>query len=250
MSGSLEHAAGSCVGATSFTTTHWSVVLAARGTGTSESAVALETLCRTYWYPLYVYVRRRGYAPHDAQDLTQSFFARLLEKDYLRSVDPTKGKFRSFLLAALGHFLANEWRDAHAQKRGGKVNFISLDDDSAEQRYMQVPSNGLSPEKLFEQQYAITLLDQVLSKLCEEFTADGKGHLFEELKVFLTGENRAASYGALALKLDTTEPALKMAVNRLRSRYRELLRTEIAKTVAGPEEVEEELRALCAILRG
>src|SRR5215475_6780510 len=145
-----------------FATTHWSVVLAAGSESSTQNAEALEKLCRTYWYPLYVFVRRRGYAAHDAQDLTQSFFARLLHKQYLNAVDRTKGRFRSFLLGALEHFLANEWRNAHAQKRGGRVTFLSLDGNDAEEKYLQVPSTGLSPEKVYEQQWAATLLEQVL----------------------------------------------------------------------------------------
>ncbi len=207
-------------------------------------------LCRTYWYPLYVYVRRKGYNVHDAQDLTQEFFARLLGKDYLRAVDRTKGKFRSFLLAALEHFLANEWRNARAQKRGGQFSFISLDDTAAEQQYLQVSASNLSPEKLFEQQWATTLLEQVLVRLREEFVGASKEALFEELKVYLTGEKRAVSYAELALKLGTTDGALKMAVSRMRQRYGELLRAEIRNTVSSPEAVDEELRALFAALSG
>src|SRR5262249_34329686 len=161
---------------------HWSVVLAAGQKHTSECSAALEALCRRYWPPLYSYVRRRGYNPHDAQDLTQGFFARLLEKDYLSAVDRSKGKFRSFLLAALEHFLANEWRRTQAQKRGGLATFISLDDTSAEQQYVQAQSQALSAEKLFEQQWATTLLGAVLKRLRDEFMAAGKAPLFEEIK--------------------------------------------------------------------
>jgi DNA-directed RNA polymerase specialized sigma24 family protein len=238
--------AGALVGSGNFTSTHWSVVLAAGQESAAQPNDALERLCRTYWYPLYAFVRRRGYQAHEAEDLTQSFFARLLDKNYLKSVDRTKGKFRSFLLAALEHFLANEWRNAHAQKRGGNFAFISLNDTSAEQQYLQVPAAGLSPEKLFEQQWATALLAQVLARLRAEFVAAGKTALFEEVKVFLTGEKRAVSYAELADKLATTEAALKMAVSRMKHRYGELLRAEIADTVSGPQEVEQELRALFA----
>src|SRR5947209_2081550 len=155
-------------GAAQFLTTHWSVVTLAGGDSSMAAAQALEKLCRAYWYPLYVFVRRRGYDVHEAQDLTQSFFARLLEKDYLRAVDRKKGKFRSFLLAALEHFLANEWRRAHAQKRGGGATLISMDDESAEQQYLQIPSRGVSPEELFARQWAMTLLEQVLANLRRE----------------------------------------------------------------------------------
>jgi DNA-directed RNA polymerase specialized sigma24 family protein len=193
-------------------------------------------------------VRRRGYAVHEAQDLIQEFFARLLATDFLQGVDRSKGKFRSFLLAALEHFLAKEWRRANAQKRGGKFTFVSLDDGSAETQFLQVPSSNLPAEKLYEQQWALTLLDQVVTRLRNEQVAAGKGEQFEQLKIFLTGEKRAVAYADLALKLNTTEAALKMAVSRMKKRYGELLREEIAQTVAGPEEVEEELRAIIAAL--
>ncbi len=231
-----------------FTTTHWSVVLAAVQSETPQSALALEVLCRTYWHPLYSYVRRRGYPEHDAQDLTQEFFARLLEKEYLRSVDRSKGKFRSFLLAAMEHFLAKEWRRANAQKRGGGLNFLPLDSPSAESGPLQIAAPGLSPEDFYDQQWAITLLEQAVGRLRQEYGAAGKGELFEELKTYLTGERREGYYAELATRLGTTVPALKMAVSRMRQRYGELLRAEIASTVAGPEEVEEELRALFAAL--
>jgi RNA polymerase sigma factor (sigma-70 family) len=231
-----------------FTMTHWSVVLAAQQGDSPAADGALESLCRAYWYPLYVFVRRRGYQPHDAEDLTQEFFARLLQQDYLRSVDRNKGKFRSFLLAALQHFLANEWRRAHAEKRGGNVSFISMDGDSTEMYYLQIPASDLPPEAVFEQQWATTVLEQVLARLRQEFIASGKETLFDELKIFLTGEKRATSYGELAAKLETTEAALKMSVSRMRHRYGELLRSEIAQTVSGPEQVEEELRSLLAAI--
>lgn len=232
-----------------FTATHWSVVLSAATGSTTKSFEALEALCKTYWYPLYTFIRRKGYAPHDAQDLTQSFFERVLEKDYLKAVDPKKGKFRSFLLASLDHFLANEWRRTQAQKRGGGAAIVSLD-DTAEQKYLQIAASDLSPERLFEQQWATTLLEQVVVRLRDEFIASGRWQTFEELKAFLTGEKKAVSYGELAKKLTTTEGALKMTVSRMRQRYGELLRLEIANTVSSPAEVEEELRALLAALSG
>jgi len=231
-----------------FLTTHWSVVLTA-GQGASAGAdAALEKLCGVYWWPLYAFVRRRGHGEHDAQDLTQEFFTRLLAKDFLRAVDRSKGKFRSFLLAALEHFLAKEWRRANAQKRGGKFNFVSINHDSAEQPYLQVPASNLSPEQFYEQQWATTLLNQTLGRLRDEFIASGKGAMFEDLKIFLTGEKQATSYAELAVKLGTTEAALKMAVSRMRQRYGELLRAEIANTVSCPEEIDGELRALFGAL--
>ena len=231
-----------------FSTTHWTMVLAAREASSPQASEALEKLCRAYWWPLYAFVRRRGFDSHEAQDLTQEFFARLLEKNWLDSVDRTKGKFRSFLLAALEHFLAKEWRRTQAQKRGGQFAFLSLDEEGAEQQYLQVGAAGLTPEQLFEQQWATALLDQVLSNLREEFATAGKSALFEEVKIFLTGEKRAVSYAELATKLNTTEAALKMAVSRMRHRYGELLRAQIANTVARSEEIDEELRALMAAL--
>jgi RNA polymerase sigma-70 factor (ECF subfamily) len=219
-------------------------VLAAGKGGSSEADIALEKLCHTYWHPLYIFVRRRGYEPHDAQDLTQEFFARLLQKNYLHAVDRTKGKFRSFLLAALEHFLANEWRNAHAQKRGGQVNFFSLDDDSAEQQFLQVASAGLSPEQHYQREWATTLLERALGRLRADFVESGKLLQFDELKIYLTGEKGGTSYAALAPKLGMTEAGLKMAVHRMRQRYGELLREEIANTVSSPAEVEQELGAL------
>jgi len=220
--------------------------MAASQQDASVSTTALETLCRTYWYPLYAYIRRRGYEAADSQDLTQEFFARLLSKEYLRAVDRRKGKFRSFLLAALEHFLANEWRRSNTQKRGGQFTFVPLEHDSAEQQYLQVPVVNRSPEQVYDQQWAITLLNHAVAKLRNEFVVEGKGPAFDELKIFLTGEKHSASYAELAVILNTTPAALKMAISRMRQRYGELLRGEIANTVSAPEEVDEELRALFA----
>jgi RNA polymerase sigma factor (sigma-70 family) len=231
-----------------FLTTHWSVVLAAKQEASAEADAALERLCKAYWWPLYAFVRRRGYEAHDAQDLTQEFFARLLAKDFLRPVDRSKGKFRSFLLAAMEHFLAKEWRRANAQKRGGQFTFVSINDETAEQPYLQLRSPDHLPERIFEQQWATTLLNQVTTRLREEFVESGKEELFEAIKVFLTGEKQAATYAELAAKLGTTEAALKMALSRMRQRYGELLRAEIAATVSSPGEVDAELHALFAAL--
>jgi len=227
-----------------FTTTRWSMVLTAGGAASLETDTALEQLCRTYWYPLYAFVRRRGYEVFDAQDLTQDFFARLLEKRFLVAVDRSKGKFRSFLLTALEHFLAQEWRRSRTQKRGGRFTFASLDDGSAETQYQQIPGGTLAPDRLYEQQWALTLLEQVLKKLRAEFVAGGAGADFEELKGFLAGERQAGGYAALAVRLNTTQGAVKMTISRMRRRYGELLRAEIARTVSGPDEIEAELRGL------
>src|SRR5262249_32759506 len=198
----------------------------------ADASQALEQLCRTYWPPLYAFVRRRGYELHQAQDLTQEFFARLLEKNYLGAADRARGKFRTFLLTALEHFLANEWRDAHAQKRGGHLAFLSFDDPVAEEQLLQASSAELSAERLYEKSWAMTLLEQALNTLQRECTIAGKGAWFDELKIFLSGEKRNFSYADLAAKLGTTEGALKTAVTRLRQRYAGLLREEDARTVA------------------
>jgi RNA polymerase sigma factor (sigma-70 family) len=235
-------------GGAGFAATRWSVVLAARNRAADpEGYSALEALCQAYWKPLYAYVRRRGNSPHDAEDLTQAFFARLLEKDYLRAVDRSKGKFRSFLLKALEHFLANEWRNARCQKRGGHCQFVSID-ELTEQALAQPGSAGVSPEQFFEQQWATTLLGSVLGKLQQEFAHAGKAELFQRIKCFLTGEKGVSLYAELATDLGMTEAALKMTVSRTRRRYLEVLRDEIRQTVSRPEEVEEELRALRSVL--
>jgi RNA polymerase sigma-70 factor (ECF subfamily) len=216
------------------------MVLAAGRGESPQAARALDELCRIYWYPLYAYVRRCGHEAREAEDLTQEFFARLLAKNYLADVQREKGKFRSFLLASLKHFLANEWDRARAQKRGGQHTHLSL--DTAETRYRAEPTDELSADKLLDRQWAIALLDQVLNRLGAE--TDAKQ--FDALKPFLTADKDAIPYGEVAGKLGTTEGAVKVAVHRLRKRYRQLLREEIAHTVAGPAEVEEEIRHLFA----
>lgn len=227
-----------------FVTTHWSVVLSAREPGSPQSAAALETLCRTYWYPLYAYLRRQGRTPHDAQDLTQGFFARLLQKDYLQAAAREKGKFRTFLLVALKRFLANEWDRAHAQKRGGFAPVVPIDQEFAESRLAADPSPNVQPDVLFDRQWALTLLERALSQLRDEYVASGRAQLFEYLQTCLARDESALPYAQIAARLNLTEPAVKMAVHRLRARCREILRAEIAHTVATPEEVEEEIRHL------
>jgi RNA polymerase sigma-70 factor (ECF subfamily) len=248
MNSSAVHLSNSLENRPAFTTTRWSVVLSAQNKDSPDADRALEALCRAYWYPLYAFVRRRGFEVPDAQDLTQEFFARLLENDFLRSVDRTKGRFRSFLLAALEHFLANEWRRTRTRKRGGRFAFISLETETAEDRHLQLPSSTLSPDEDFDQQWAMVLLQRVLTSMQQEFEAAGKGLLFEEIKVFLTGEKSTATYAELAARLGMSEGALKMTVSRLRRRYREYLRTEIGQTVGCAEDVDDELRALFAAL--
>jgi RNA polymerase sigma-70 factor (ECF subfamily) len=230
-----------------FATTHWSLVLAARDRAEPGADNALAALCSLYWYPLYAYVRRRGHGADDAHDLTQEFFARLLAKDFLAGVDRGKGTFRSFLLAACTHFLANERDSARAKKRGGGRPVLSLDAADAESRYRAEAAGGLTPEQLFERRWALALLGEVMVRLRADYEAKGKGRLFDRLRGFLVGE-KGAGYRGAADELGLSEGAVKVAVHRLRGRYRELLREEIGRTVATPEEIEEEIRGLFAAL--
>jgi RNA polymerase sigma-70 factor (ECF subfamily) len=232
-----------------FTTTHWSVVLAAGHRASQQSRRALATLCETYWFPLYAYVRRTGYASHDAEELTQGFFTQLIEKEYLKDVDRQRGKFRSFLLAAMKHYLSKERERARAQKRGGGRVPISLDFRDAEHRYKLEPADELTPERVYERRWALTLLDHVLERLQHDFAETGKLNVFERLKEYLTGKQGLPPYHKVAEELAMTEGAVKVAVHRLRRRYRELLKEEIAQTVAEPDEVDEELRELFAAVR-
>jgi len=206
-------------------------------------------LCQAYWYPLYAYVRRKGYLASDAQDLTQEFFARLLAGNYVAGADQRKGKFRSFLLGCLEHFLAKQWRRAHAQKRGGGQPAFSLDEIDAESRYLLEPAEELTAEAIFDRRWAETLLDQAMGRLREECRAQAKGLLFEKVEPFLCDDGSAESYAEIRASLGMGESALKMAVHRMRRRYGELVRSEIAQTVSAPQAVEEELRYLFAILR-
>jgi len=231
-----------------FATTHWSVVLAAGEKNTPESAAALERLCATYWYPLYAYVRHRGHSPEDSEDLTQEFFCRLLKGNYLAQVDPRKGKFRSFLLAAMNHFLANEWHRSQSLKRGGAMTFLPLDAFQAEERYQGERFGSRSPEEIYERTWTLALLERALTRLGEETAAAGRATRFEELKPVLIGEWPDLSYSEMAGRLGTSEAALKMTAQRLRRRYAELVREEIAQTVPEPREVCEELRHLRAVL--
>jgi RNA polymerase sigma-70 factor (ECF subfamily) len=232
-----------------FATTHWSLVLAAGQGGPAYAAEALATLCANYWYPLYAHVRRRGLDPDQARDLVQEFFARLLEKHFLQSADQRRGRFRSFLLAALDHFLSKEWRRAQAQKRGGGHTLLSLDFQGGEQRYLREPSHELTAERVYERQWALTLIERVLAALRDEFAQNGKLAQFDALKAYLGGGERTVPYRELGGTLGMSEGAVKVAVHRLRQRCRELVRAEIAETVAGPEELDQELRDLFAAVR-
>jgi RNA polymerase sigma-70 factor (ECF subfamily) len=233
-----------------FTTTHWSVVLAAGQQDSPQASEALETLCRAYWYPLYLYVRRRGYGPEDAQDLTQDFFARFLEKGSFNLADPSRGRFRTFLLKSLQHFLADDWKRAHRAKRGGGTVELPLDGVVAEARYAAELTDTRSPERAYEQRWALTLLEQVLGRLREDYARVGKARLFEALQDFLWGPDGSVSYAALAQDLATTEGALRVAVHRLREHYRDRLRAEVAHTVSNPGEVDAELRYLIGVISG
>jgi RNA polymerase sigma factor (sigma-70 family) len=231
-----------------FVTTHWSLVLAAADADDARGREALAKLCRVYWYPLYAFVRRQGHDSHDAQDLTQEFFTRLLEKDYLGDVDRAKGKFRSFLLAALKHFLSKEWARAKTLKRGGGCTLVPLDALVAEDRYRREPQDDATPERLFERRWALTLLDQVLTRLGQEYETAGKRAVFEQLQGCLAGDRSSLPYAELAARLDMSEGAVKVAVYRLRQRYRGVLREEIAQTVADAAEIDDEIRQLFSIL--
>ncbi|MGH7992087.1 MAG: RNA polymerase sigma factor, partial [Limisphaerales bacterium] len=202
----------------------------------------------TYWYPLYAYVRRRGHSPEDAQDSTQAFFALLLERNWVGQADQQKGRFRSFLLSAMNHFLADEWDKARAQKRGGGLAPLPLEFDVAETRYSHEPADNVTPEHSYERRWALTLLDTVLHRLQSEYEQEGRGELFAVLHPCLVGERSSQPYAELAPKLGVSEGTVKSAVHRLRQRYRQLLRDEIAQTVAEPGEVDEELRHLFAVL--
>lgn len=230
-----------------FATTHWSVVLKAGDSRGDEHARALDALCQGYWYPLYAYVRRLGHSPHDAQDLTQGFFAYLLEKRLLTKADPESGRFRSFLLGSLKNFMANEWRRQSAEKRGASQT-ISFDAQDAEDRYAVEPVDESNPQSLYEQAWAVAVLDQAMTLLEAEYGSTGKQTLFVQLSPCLQGDRTASTYAELGATLAMSEGAVKVAVHRLRQRYRELLRASVANTVADPLEVDGELRHLMEVL--
>jgi len=229
-----------------FLTTRWSVVLRAKDCAASESSSALETLCRDYWYPLYAYVRRAGHSPPDAQDLTQEFFARLLAKEWLLAVQPERGRFRTFLIITMKRFLANEWHRSMTQKRGGAQTHVPLDATDAEQRYACEPA--LAADEIYERRWAMTLLDQTLGALGAEFTAAGRAHDFEYLKCWLTAGRGEIPYAQLALQMQVSEGAARVAVHRLRKRFRELFRQQVQHTLADGEDVEAEMRHLVSVL--
>ena len=236
-----------------FATTRWSLVLQAKDRPSPDASEALADLCRAYWYPIYAMIRRRSRDGHEAQDLTQEFFARLLEKDFLDDADPARGRFRAFLLAAVKHFLSNEWDKEHAAKRGGghriqSLDVQSFDWDSGESRFLTEPSHELTSDRLFERQWAIALLDRVLKRLRDDYLKLNKMTEFDALTPFLSRDRDGANYGEAAQRLNSSESTVRVAAHRLRKRYRELLREEIAHTVSTAEEVEDELQYLFVVL--
>ena len=239
---------GPAAGPHQFATTRWTLVAAAGKTATPEARTALAELCRLYWYPLYAFVRRRGYDADEALDLTQGFFTRLIEKNDLADAKQDRGRFRSWLLASVKHFLANEWDRATAQKRGGgrAVYSLDIDPDDAERRYRHEPSHTLTAERVFDRRWALTMLEQALAALKTECEAEGKSALFEALRPSLTADAQDESYQAVADRLGSTQGAVKIAAHRLRRRYREVLREQIAQTVRRPEDIDDEIRDLFA----
>lgn len=236
-----------------FDSTRWSIVVAAQSRHTPAGEAALAELCARYWRPLYSYVRRSGYSVEDSQDLTQAYFTRLLEKNFLDQVDAGRGRFRSFLLASLKHFLANEWDHNNALKRGGRIDFVSMEDiTGAEEIYArQILAAQITPEQIYERNWGITLLNRATARLAAEFTAAHKTEIFEALKAFLSGDNAAANYAQVAQSLGMSEGAVRVAVHRLRDRFRAIVRTEIAQTIpnpADPRSIDEELHYLLTVL--
>jgi RNA polymerase sigma-70 factor (ECF subfamily) len=231
-----------------FPKTHWSEVLSASDPSSTRGAEALEKLCRTYWYPLYVFVRRRGKSAADAQDLTQEFFARLLARHWLERADQAQGRFRTFLLHALERFLANEWDKLRALKRGGGQKLVPLQFETGETRYSAEPADLRTPEQVFERRWALALLGEVMKRLEAEYQQEGKTELFAALQPCLVGDRETLPYAELARQLDQNEGTVRVAVHRLRQRYRELLRAEIAHTVASADEVDAEMHHLFKVL--
>jgi len=229
-----------------FPSTHWSVVLSAGKVDWQDARNALNQLCQSYWYPVYAYIRRRVPNLHESQDLTQEFFTHLIEKSTISAADRHKGRFRTFLLTALKSFLANQWQKGQAQKRGGGQTVLSLDFPSGDARFLAGPTTEATPDWLFDREWAISLLDDVVGRLHDEYARQGKQHIFDSLKGTITAQERQRPYSQVAHELGISENAAQVAAHRLRRRYRELLRQEIAKTVAEPADIDDEIRSLIA----
>ena len=240
MVGSQAHAA--------FQTTSWSLVAAAASAPTADSRAALARLCEIYWSPVYAFIRRRGYDRDEAQDLSQAFFALLLEKGYVGDADRQRGKFRTFLQTAIKHYLANEWDRAHALKRGGYQTPLSIERMEVETWYAPEATELRTPETAFQRRWALALLEHTMARLREEYAAAKQGIRFEKLSLFLNGDTHGVSYETLAAELGVSPGAIRVAVHRLRRRFRESLRNEIAATVCGPDEIDEEIRFLISTL--
>jgi len=236
-------------GLAQFATTHWSVVLHAGQDDSSQALAAIEKLARAYWYPLYAYVRRKGHDAHTAEDLTQEFFARVINRHSFARVDRTKGRFRSWLLGAMNHFLAHEWEKARAQKRGGGAAALPLDEAQANERYQRHLAVECAPEKLFDHQWALTILERAATRLRAGYVAEGRPEIYDRLKAFVSGEGAASSYAAVALQLGLSESAVKSAIHRMRQRFQELVREEVAQTVCSPGDLDDELRYLLEVIR-
>jgi RNA polymerase sigma factor (sigma-70 family) len=251
MAASDQNDSRSCVDSAQwFATTHWSVVLQAGSSGSTQANRALEELCRTYWLPLYTFVRRQGYGPHDAQDLTQGFFVRLLRNDSFSAVAPHKGRFRTFLLASLKHFLSDARDYERAEKRGGGRSLVHIDEAEAEKCYLQMPVVDPEPEKTFDRRWALTVLERAVERLKEEYLTSGRAQIFEALRVFLSSEAVPGQYDELAPRLGMSANAAGVAVHRLRQRYRECIRLELAQTVASPQDLDGEIDYLLSVLSG
>jgi RNA polymerase sigma-70 factor (ECF subfamily) len=233
-----------------FGRTQWSQVLLAADPAAEGFATALQGLCQTYWYPLYAFVRRSGHSPQDAEDLTQAFFARLLDKNYLAAADRERGRFRTFLLVALKRFLANEWERQHALKRGGFSTVVTIDQELAETRYGGDLAHHEQPDVLLEKQWAMALIGEVMGRLQAEYVEGGRGELFHHLRAAITRDDEALGHAGIAARLGTTTAAVKMAAMRLRARYQALLREEIARTVESPDEIDDEIRHLLSLFSG
>jgi RNA polymerase sigma factor (sigma-70 family) len=240
---------GLSVAASQFRTTHWSAVVRAGNSDSIEAASALNELCQVYWYPLYAFARRQGNSAAEAEDLTQGFFARLIERGYVARADQEKGRFRTFLLTLFRRHIANEWNREHMQKRGGLQPKLSLDAAWAESRYGAEPAQGNGPDVLFNRQWARILLDQVMNRLENDYRISGRESLFERLEACVAQDETALRYSEIAEELGLTEPAVKMAMQRMRARYRAILREEIAKTVVSPDEIDAEIKELFAAFK-